>query len=297
MEFVLVVEIDHSAVQFLAPAIPATRMVFRRWTKCKIPACGSNFRNITLSRDPFEFDDGNPYAPPPLTEETMPTSIGSESGFHVRIDEPRRFTTWGFASFTLVSAFGGVLVGALFVGALGLLVIAPLWGLFVSPIILTSIFLFVFRLLYLDDLAAWIAKPCLEEIPSASEPFLVQLTLHPRLCQGLRRLDDADDIGYLYIDGETLRFEGDRCRLSLPRRCIARPGIAMQFKFPTLRYYVSVALRDDALHDVKAVEFGSRKPTTMLGHYRESKRITAMLRQWEEGGFDDTTVTDPITPR
>jgi hypothetical protein len=54
---------------------------------------------------------------------------------------------------------------------------------------------------------------------SVTEPggFMVQLTLTPRICSGLRALlEDADDVGWLRLTESGLLFQGDSIQLAVP---------------------------------------------------------------------------------
>lgn len=53
--------------------------------------------------------------------------------------------------------------------------------------------------------------------PAAPHPLAVQLTLHPRICSGLRGLlEDADDFGWLAVTASHLVYAGDAVQLSVP---------------------------------------------------------------------------------
>ncbi len=92
-------------------------------------------------------------------------------------------------------------------GVVTLLVLAPAIG-------LTMLFLpFGFGNAYVTRLAGRLNGPA----GGKPDGFIVQLTLSPRLCSGLRAvLEDADDIGWLNLTGSELVYRGDAVKLSIP---------------------------------------------------------------------------------
>ena len=55
------------------------------------------------------------------------------------------------------------------------------------------------------------------------DAFMVQLSCSPRLCRGIgQALDDADDIGVLFVRKDHLEFTGDSLQLQIPFSCIRR---------------------------------------------------------------------------
>lgn len=256
------------------------------------------------------FDDDNPYAPPPLGE-TDVTRVGSKGGLFAEFRRPERFRLKAYLLFMTAAMLGGILIG---LGIGGLFVTVFFWIVVLIPpflegahpefqegmkagvhiyitlaemvlLPLTALMLWYLpRTLHYNGLARWIAEPCLDRMPRGKPAFLVQMTFTPRHVKGWRCLDDADDIGYLFFDGGTLRFEGDCCSLALPFTVVERGSIASNFNMATLLSYLVVPLQKSDFHEWTQLTFGLRQGNSYLEYYRESNELLALLRYWAVSG-------------
>jgi hypothetical protein len=93
---------------------------------------------------------------------------------------------------------------------------------------------------HIARLAASMPRP-----DTQSRTFLVQLTLSPRVRSGFRALlDDADDVGWLWVSESAVEFRGDSVRLTLPLeriRQVRRGSIGLRglYLYPQLTLAVS----------------------------------------------------------
>jgi len=116
---------------------------------------------------------------------------------------------------------------------------------------------------------------------SASERFIVQMTATPRLRTGLRAvLEDADDVGWLSIEGSDLRFEGDSVELKIPREAVAgiRPeNIGLRTLFV---YGPRLALEVRGFDNLNCVEFAERSSLLLPASRRTSRQMRQTVEKW-----------------
>jgi hypothetical protein len=123
---------------------------------------------------------------------------------------------------------------------------------------------------FLRRLAAKI-NPALAADPNS---FIVQITLRPRLRSAFRGLiEDADDIGILSLNPQSLEFIGDSLRITLPYAAISEVGshnVGIRGRF---LYGSRTRITTTALSSCQAIEFSERSSLVLP----ESKRISRAL--------------------
>jgi hypothetical protein len=145
----------------------------------------------------------------------------------------------------VVSAFGlllviPVLLSMLVVSSLHIgiwTVVVPLVAVSVATLLLP----FGFGNTYVASLARLLRPADWKD----ADCFVVQITLIPRIHSGFRALlEDADDIGNLYLSGSELVFQGDSVRFSIPYGQLSNLrlqtiGLRGLFVYPRLAISVS----------------------------------------------------------
>lgn len=128
-------------------------------------------------------------------------------------------------------------------------------------------------------------NPCVAKLARSLKPadrtsVLVQLTLTPRLCSGLRAfVEDADDIGWLSLTDSELAFNGDAIKLSIPFAQIRRlepQSIGWRGFF---LYNPRIALAVSGVPNLETLEFTERSSWSLPA----SGRIARELYEWLEG--------------
>lgn len=213
----------------------------------------------------YDFDDGNPYASPPLDAdsgqyrwETWGKTVSKldESAFSLEVREPEQFGTSQIYAWNFVQAWrmflSVILSTALFLGFFGLVLFfqdrAPvLFWIFPVAFGLFAFYLWRFPFwsyLMLDDYVGKIAVTLQERnghnfvSPGGQRPVVSQVTFQPRLSPA-PFLDDADDVGYFLADAEGVRFVGDHTDLFIAWRAIlAIRKSSSQFGSPALHFHL-----------------------------------------------------------
>jgi hypothetical protein len=110
----------------------------------------------------------------------------------------------------------------------------------------------------------------------ASDGFIVQLTLSPRIRTDLRALvEDADDIGYLTFGGTGFSYHGDAVKLTVPFDQIKQ----VQRKYRGLRslFVPRVLVVVPGLDEVTSLEFSERSSRLLPASVSTSKRLYDLL--------------------
>jgi hypothetical protein len=106
-----------------------------------------------------------------------------------------------------------------------------------------------------------------------------QLTVYPRLRNGFRAMiDDADDIGTLTIDGDSVRFTGDSVTLVLPFSSISTihpHNIGIRGRF---LYGKPIEFRVKGVPTVERFDFVERQSLVLPASKRISKELATALR-------------------
>lgn len=118
--------------------------------------------------------------------------------------------------------------------------------------------------------------------------FIVQIALRPRLHTGIRGwLEDADDVGYLTVTPEGLRFRGDHVAVDLPASAIdglqscnigARGGWVAGRR---------IKVTAGALGAHESIEFSDRSALTVMDSNRNSTAIEQAI--WSLAGANSPT--------
>lgn len=189
----------------------------------------------------YEHDD-NPYAPPvEYKDDSKGTSYEEgELPFEFKFGPPQRFTNEIKVLFRLVLVFSSFLALILH---LGLIICAIVianshdpftlkMAILVMIILLSCTFLwwmFGYNLSFLPGTRRWIVEPIRSGLPDGIEPELVLLYYHKRfdLKKAVQEkkisdllFDVQEDIGLIFIENDTLRFEGDRSSFTLHREAV-----------------------------------------------------------------------------
>jgi len=145
----------------------------------------------------------------------------------MEIANPRFFTSracWIINLFSLVLLIP--LAMALALMALAVTFVPPVYaGLFSVFALMAALFCMIF--VFPTGLANPYVKRLVESHPehagNASNSFISQLALSPRLYSGIRRfVEDADDVGGLQISESDFFFHGDSLELRVPFHCITQ---------------------------------------------------------------------------
>jgi hypothetical protein len=108
----------------------------------------------------------------------------------------------------------------------------------------------------------------------------VQLTLEPRLRSGFQAmLEDADDIGWLSVTAEGIRFEGDSIMLVIPREQVAtvrRRTVGWRGLF---LYGARIEITAKDSGDWRAFVFGERESKFLPQSRNKSRELTRWFKE------------------
>jgi hypothetical protein len=199
----------------------------------------------------------------------------SSNAPQIEIAEPKLYKT---GAIIVVSAYGMVGIIPVFV----LFLVVSLTGYRISTLLIAlGVIALVAWLLPLASGNTYVTKLVRSLNPaagSASDSFIVQLTLSPRIRYDIRALiEDADDIGYLKVSGTGFSFHGDSVKLTVPFDQIKQ----VQRKYRGLRslFVPRVLVVVPGLPNVKSLEFSERSSRLLPGSIRTSKRLYDLLAQ------------------
>lgn len=165
-----------------------------------------------------------------MTEEALEESGSTAEAEEVLLTQgaPRRFTL----GWKLFGNLAGIALGL--VPVIPILAFCVLLGIGVHPVLgllAVPVFLIAYLLVYLFIISPFFSYMMARRMVEANHPeaiqqpdaFMVQVSLSPRLCRGIgQALDDADDIGVLFVRKDHLEFTGDSAQLRIPFSCIRR---------------------------------------------------------------------------
>ncbi|MCL2117463.1 MAG: hypothetical protein FWH27_03445 [Planctomycetaceae bacterium] len=110
---------------------------------------------------------------------------------------------------------------------------------------------------------------------ASGKGYISQFTTYPSRYKGLRRLEDADDIGVLYLNDDHLHFEGDHTMAVIPYSCIESVDLKNIgfFRGLCLVYHLQVELSQVSGQPFQHILIGDRAAKTLLGSYRTICKI------------------------
>ena len=111
--------------------------------------------------------------------------------------------------------------------------------------------------------------------------YICQFTTRPSRYKGLRKLENADDLGVLYLEDDHLLFEGDHTTAVIPYSCtesvdLKNAGFA---RSGWLGYYLRIYLTQEAGQPFQYILIGDRAAKTLLGSYRTICKIRDEIKE------------------
>ncbi len=192
---------------------------------------------------------------------------------HIDIRTPTLFTS---PAVLVLNAFGFLAFLPVLASFLVVSVLKLGWVTVALPVAALAVATFFLPLAFGNTYVLALARK-LDLVSSPDEErFLVQLKLTPRVQLGLRAvLEDADDMGWLFIGPTGIRFQGDAVTLEVPpenivsvkSRTIGWRGLFLSG--PRLEFKVT------GIGPVTALEFAERSSWTLPGSRRTARRMRA----------------------
>jgi len=222
-----------------------------------------------------------------MTGEMSARTGGRIEGERVSLTKgvPRRFTLgWKLFSNLAGIALGlapvaVILVFCVLVG----IVVHPALGLLSTPVLLVAyllVYLFVLSPFF-SYLMAW--RLVEGDHPVASrqpDAFVVQMSLNPRVSRGIEQvLDDADDIGLLFVRKDRLEFTGDWVQLQVPFDGIRRMILDIPSPYRLFLGGRRIELIFRPGEDFKEVVIDSRAGKTILGGIASARRLAGAVQR------------------
>jgi hypothetical protein len=138
-----------------------------------------------------------------------------------------------------------------------------------------------------------IARRCLDRKPSDQPSYVCQVSLTPRLHGGLRGfMEDADDVGHLWITDGVLNFAGDHVRIAVPLRsvqAVSSRNVGNRGLWVAGR---RIGITTSAVDGINSFEFLERQSATVVSSRRISAAIIQELMQKiQQLGGDPTAGT------
>ena len=203
------------------------------------------------------------------------------------VGEPEHYGLCKIVIFNIIASLMGAILGALIV----LAPVAILGGLFsgspamfkvgcICQVINLTILFFLPVLAGGNPYIVHLVKKIPQQPEWNEKPFVVQMSLSPRLHFGIRGvLEDADDIGFLSFTKDSVIFYGDQTRLELPIDSLTEVSVR-NVGFRGLWICGNrIRVRSKVLCDYEFVEFADRSAWNVISAFRRSKEILAVLRQ------------------
>jgi hypothetical protein len=204
---------------------------------------------------------------PFLSAVTETTAI---SKARIEIAEPNRFT---MKAVVAVNLFGLLLAIPVLVSVLYVSLLRFGFGTVLIPCLVVAVTVVFLPLGFGNPYVARLARS-LQPASEEGEGFIVQLTLSPRIRAGLRAImEDADDVGYLSVTADAIRFAGDSVRLCVPQSSIEEVQIQNIGLRGLYVYGGRVAVRVRGLPGVEVLEFAERCSWFLPGSWRISRRL------------------------
>ena len=203
----------------------------------------------------------------------MPGSLPS-SAARIEIAQPRLFTA---RAVLVVCAYGIFLCLPVFVSVLAMSLhwVGLLSLLYPFLVLCATVYFLPFG--FGNSYVARLVRSLNPDAGPASDAFIVQLSLSPRLRSGIRAIvEDADDIGRLRVAGPDLVFQGDSVTLSIPFdqiKTVRLQNIGVRGLFA----YPCIALAVPGLPNVESVIFAERSTCLLPAARRRTKHLYERL--------------------
>lgn len=237
-------------------------------------------------QSPVEPSD-NLYEPPAsalLDEVAVPSAERTPNGSTVKLGPRRKFTA-GRLVWEAVKIFGVFGLHLIFSLGLGLFLMFPYeeLGLTVTVFSLLGLFVLLSNFYAGVPLAARLMwSPNFRR----ETDFYVEMAFMPRLpAARLERVDSADDIGILSLEGDVLRYRGDRIelqltRLDVTRLCRKRAAMHGFWVIPHLQIDL-----DHRLLKRTRLWIGIREGFTVWRSLKRSRQMCRALQEWFRTGL------------
>lgn len=198
---------------------------------------------------------------------------------------PRRFTL----GWKLFGNLAGIALGLAPVAMI--LVFCVLVGIFVHPVLgvlSTPVLLVAYLLVYLFVISPFFSYLMASRLVEGDHPvasrqpdaFVVQMSLNPRVCGGIEQiLDDADDIGLLFVGKDRLEFSGDWVQLQVPFAGIHRMILDIPSPYRLFLGGRRIELIFHPGGEFKEVTIDSRSGKTILGGIASARRLAATVHR------------------
>jgi hypothetical protein len=198
------------------------------------------------------------------------TSQVASNQLRIEINDPKIFTA---KAVLVICAYGFFLCVPVFISLLAL------------SLRKLGLFSFVYPLLVIAATAFFLpfgfGNPYVNRLlrrnipPTGSDALIVQVTLKPRIRSGIRALlEDADDIGWLRFDANSLVFTGDSIKFAIPLDQVNELKLR-NVGLRGLFVYRAIVLKADGSTDVESIQIAERSSCLLPA----SRKITRDLFQ------------------
>ena len=209
----------------------------------------------------------------------------------LKIGEPKYFALRQIIIGNLVSGvfafFWGIGFGIVFTGIITLFLIPKL---LTEPVILliatTGLIVFGVSVVFwpvmmqLNPYLKYIVGKFSKNDSAPDFTAVCQMSLCPRVYTGIRGfLEDADDIGQLYISQNSLRFMGDHIECLLPFDSIEKIHCRNIGWRALWMYGCRITIDTKAFGNYESLELVERHSNTLISSYRITRRIISLIQK------------------
>lgn len=150
-----------------------------------------------------------------------------------------------------------------------------------------------FLTLFSKSFYAPIVSQYRERCPKTARPFIVMVRYRPYFFHeftspvdekalGERLMTDSYDLGFLFFEGENLRFEGDGTSFTLPQRAILEKRPINEYYSYTGENFVKVRLRKARKHPFHTIEFRLRGGTSFSTFSKINTDMSDQIVLWSK---------------
>lgn len=180
----------------------------------------------------------------------------------------------GVGTLALISACGLVLLLPILAVMLYVTTLSFGPASFVIPLVAVGLATWFLPFGFGNAYVAWRFRTLRPPSADPARTFLAQLTLAPRLCDGVRALaEDADDLGWLTVTNDTVEWHGDAVQLVIPFRCIRKVELRTVGWRGVFVYGPRTAIEVPDLPQITALEFAERSSWILPGSRRAAKAL------------------------